>query len=204
MIETAAPLFAELGYTDCDMERVAAVAGIAKGTLYLYFPGKQELFFACVDWGMRQMQAAVRSAAESTPEPFEQIARAIRAYLLFFDEHPQYVELMIQERAIFKDRKQSTYFKQRDANRGPWRQLYVELIAAGRFRSDLTAERIVDTIGNLLYGTMFTNHFAGRSVSIDEQYTTLLEIVFRGILSESERQVPLAIGRPPESPAANA
>ncbi len=34
---------------------------------------------------------------------------------------------------------------------------------------------------------MFTNHFAGRSVSLDEQYETLLEVVFRGLLSDSER-----------------
>ena len=34
---------------------------------------------------------------------------------------------------------------------------------------------------------MFTNHFVGRSVSLDEQYESLLEIVFRGLLSDSER-----------------
>ena len=65
MVETAARLFAELGYDGCEMERVAGDLKIAKGTLYLYFPGKQELFFACVDWGMSRMQLAVRSAAES-------------------------------------------------------------------------------------------------------------------------------------------
>src|SRR5262245_62893981 len=78
IVETAAPLFAELGYADCDMERVAASIGIAKGTLYLYFPGKQDLFFACVDAGMSQMQAAIREALASTTDPFEQIGRSIR------------------------------------------------------------------------------------------------------------------------------
>lgn len=163
------------------MERVAAELGIAKGTLYLYFPGKQELFFACVDLGMQQMQEAVRIAAASTEQPFERISRAIRAYLAFFEEHPHYVELLIQERANFKDRKRPTYFEYRDANRGPWRQLYTDLVAAGQFRSDVPVERMLDTVGNLLYGTMFTNHFIGRTVPLDEQYQALLEIVLHGI-----------------------
>ncbi len=170
------------------MERVAAEAGIAKGTLYLYFPGKQELFFACVDWGMSWMQQTVRAAAESVSDPFERIAVAVRAYLEFFEEHPEYVELVIQERAIFRDRKQSTYFEYRVANIGYWQDLYRELIADGRLRADLPVERITDTVGSLLYGTMFTNRFMGRSVSLDEQYAALLEIMFRGLSSDAERQ----------------
>lgn len=187
IVESAARLFAQDGYAGCEMERVAADAGIAKGTLYLYFPGKQELFFACVDWGMSWMQQTVRAAAETVADPFERIAIAVRAYLEFFEEHPEYVELVIQERAIFRDRKQSTYFEYRAANIGYWQDLYRQLIADGRLRTDLPVERITDTIGSLLYGTMFTNRFMGRSVSLDEQYAALLEIMFRGLSSDKER-----------------
>lgn len=181
IVECAALLFAEHGYDGCDMECVATKAGVAKGTLYLYFPGKQELFFACVDWGMREMQEAVRIAADTAVDSIEKIARGIRAYMEFFDAHPHYVELWIQERAIFRDRKRPTYFEYRDANRGPWRQLYVDLVAAGRIRDDVTVERILDTLGSLLYGTMFTNRFIGRSISLDEQYRAILAIALRGI-----------------------
>ncbi len=188
IVETAARLFAELGYADCEMERIAAELRIAKGTLYLYFPSKQELFFASVDLGMRAMHRAVREAADAVTEPFEKIARAIRAYLEFFELNPHNVELLIQERAIFKDRKRPTYFEHRDEMRGPWRQMYLDLMAAGRIRNDLPVERILDAIGQLVYGTMFTNHFIGRSLTLDEQYRSLLEIVFRGILTDEERQ----------------
>lgn len=187
IVESAARLFAREGYAGSEMERVAAEAGIAKGTLYLYFPGKQELFFACVDWGMSWMQQTVRAAAESVSDPLERIGIAIRTYLEFFEEHPEYVELVIQERAIFRDRKQSTYFEYRAANIGYWQELYRQLIAAGRLRADLPVERITDTVGSLLYGTMFINRFIGRKVSLDEQYAALLEVIFRGLLSDGER-----------------
>lgn len=188
ILEAAARLFARDGYVGCEMERVATELGVAKGTLYLYFPGKQELFFACVDWGMSQMQQKVRAAAEAETDPFRRIAVAIRSYLIFFEQHPEYVELLIQERAIFKDRKQPTYFEYRNVNLGYWRDQYRALIADGRMRDDLPVERIVDTVGSFLYGTMFTNHFIGRKVPLDEQYAALLEIIFGGLLSESERE----------------
>ncbi|HVU88862.1 MAG TPA: TetR/AcrR family transcriptional regulator [Pirellulales bacterium] len=187
IIEAAARLFAEQGYTACEMERVAAELGIAKGTLYLYFSSKEALFYACVDAGMKQMQSAVLQAADEANNPVDRIARGIRAYLQFFEDHPEHVELLIQERANFKGRSRPTYFEYRDQNREKWRPVHEEMIATGRYRGDIPVERIMDAIGNLLYGTMFTNHFVGRAVSLNEQYQSLLEILMRGLLSEEER-----------------
>jgi AcrR family transcriptional regulator len=186
IVEAATQLFAELGYADCEMERVAARLKVAKGTLYLYFKSKEELFYACVDQAMVELQAAVNAAAEKVDDPLQKIPAAIRAYLEFFDANPQYVELFIQERANFRDRQRPSYFKHRDANRGPWRELYRGLIEAGRLRDDMPVERLLDAIGNLMYGTMFTNRFAGRSISIDDQFDSLMKIIFRGILAQRE------------------
>ena len=77
------------------------------------------------------------------------------------DAHPEFCELLIQERAEFKDRKKSTYLQHREVSVKVWQDLYRELIAAGRVR-DLPVERITDVIGQLLYGTMCMNYFAGR------------------------------------------
>jgi len=183
IMEVASRLFAEQGFSGCEMERVASEFGIAKGTLYLYFSGKEELFLACVDWGMDCMQRAVRASYQQDDEPFTRISNAIKAYLTFFDENPHYVELLVQERAIFKNRQRPAYFEYRDANRGPWVKLYAELIEQGVFRNDLPLERMLDAIGNLLYGTMFTNYFVGRKASIEEQHASILEIFFHGIVT---------------------
>lgn len=187
IVQAATKLFASLGYADCEMEKVASKLRIAKGTLYLYFKGKEELFYACVDAGMVQMQEAVRAESSQAADPFQRIAFAIRAYLTFFDTHPELVELLIQERANFRSRKRPTYFEYRDANRGPWRDMYQSLVDQGRLRSDLTVERMLDTIGNLLYGTMFTNQFIGRTLTLEEQCEATVQVVFRGIMSDGER-----------------
>lgn len=169
------------------MERVASAAGVAKGTLYLYFPGKQELFFACVDWGMRQMQQAVDAAVVDASDGWQRIAQATRVYLAFFAAHAEYAELMIQERANFRDRKRPTYFDHREANLDAWRELYRELITAGEMRADLPVDRLLDTVGGLVYGSMFLNHMTGGTVPLDERCDALLKIVLEGLATDAAR-----------------
>src|SRR5436190_15851711 len=77
IVQAAAALFAKIGFKDCEMQRVASRLRIAKGTLYLYFSSKEELFSACVDWEMQQMQAAITAATEGVVEPFDRISKAI-------------------------------------------------------------------------------------------------------------------------------
>ncbi len=186
IIVVAARLFARNGYAECEMEQVASASKIAKGTLYLYFKSKEELFYACVDHGMQSLQVEVQAAAEQHAEPFARISAAILAYLLFFEEHPEQVELLMQERAFFRDRKQPTYFTHREANRERWREVWSKLLRDGLIRSTLTVDQALDFVGNLVYGTMFTNHFLGRSAS--EQHRTIMDILFRGVWSDSTRR----------------
>jgi AcrR family transcriptional regulator len=47
-LDAALDLFVEKGYAATRSEEVAAHAGVSKGTLYLYFPSKEELFKAVV------------------------------------------------------------------------------------------------------------------------------------------------------------
>ena len=48
LLEAALALFVEKGFAATRSEEVAAKAGVSKGTLYLYYPSKEELFKAVV------------------------------------------------------------------------------------------------------------------------------------------------------------
>jgi AcrR family transcriptional regulator len=187
ILETAARLFAEHGYSETDTQVLADRLSVGKGTLYRYFPTKRELFLAAVDRVMQRLRQAVDDSVAGVADPLDRISRAVRAYLDFFAAHPEFVELLIQERAQFKDRKKPTYFEHREVYVERWRALYRELIAAGRVRG-IPPEQITDVLGNLVYGTMFTNYFAGQGKPSEEQARDILDIVFHGILTRSERR----------------
>ncbi|HTE05445.1 MAG TPA: TetR/AcrR family transcriptional regulator [Planctomycetota bacterium] len=182
ILATAAEVFAREGYRNADLQDVADALGIGKGSLYRRFPSKGALFLAAVDGVMQRLRASVDAAVDEADDALEQIASAVRAYLKFFDGHPHYVELLIQERADFRHRKQPTYFAHRRNAIQRWRALYERLMDEGRVRR-MPVERITDVLSSAVYGTMFTNYFAGRTRSFERQSADILEVVFHGILA---------------------
>ena len=187
ILDAATRLFATHGYADTDTQLLADELGVGKGTLYRYFPSKQELFLAAADRGMRRLIEYIDARIATIEDPPERIAQVVRSYLTFFAEHPELCELLIHERALFKDRKKPTYIVHREANRERLRVLYQTYIDQGQIR-DLPVDQLLDVFGDLLYGTMFANYFCDRQISIEEQARGILDILFHGILTETGRQ----------------
>jgi AcrR family transcriptional regulator len=193
ILDAATELFAEHGYSDAVTQALAERLQVGKGTLYRHFPSKRELFLAAADRVMHRVRERVDASIDGIEDPLERITEGIRSFLAFFAEHPEFVELLIQERANFRDRKQPTYIEHREKNVVRWREYYRALIAQGRVR-DIPVERITDVVGDLLYGTIFTNYFTGLRRSTEAQAKDILDVLFGGILSDSERR-----RRPPQT-----
>lgn len=184
IIAAAARLFAKVGYWECDMEAIAAKLGVAKGTLYLHFKSKEALFSACADDVLARSRKAMAKASDDEHDLLRRPALAIRAYLEFFDKHPHFVELVLQERAIFRSRKPPSYFKNRNINRTKWREVWQALIDQKRVRGDLPVERILDVVGNIMYGAIFTNYFVGKSASTEEQFEAIWKVLTKGLTAK--------------------
>jgi hypothetical protein len=60
------------------------------------------------------------------------------------------------------------------------------MIAEGTIR-EVPVERITDVVSDLLYGTIFTNHFAARQKSLTSQCEDVIDILFRGLLADKKR-----------------
>jgi AcrR family transcriptional regulator len=60
IIQAAAGVFAEKGFSGTMMADVADQAGIGKGTLYEYFDSKEDLFFSVFEWYARETEEAAK------------------------------------------------------------------------------------------------------------------------------------------------
>lgn len=199
ILEAAAIFFAECGYSEADTQTLADRLGVGKGTIYRYFPSKRELFLAAVDRLMHQLHEKITAAIKEIEDPFDCLLQAVNTYLKFYSDRPELVELLIQERAYFKDRDKPTFIEHREKFVQQWRQRFLDLVAAGRIRA-MPFEEFDDVLNDLLYGTMFTNYFAKRNRSTAEQAENIHNFALYGILSDSEREKrcikPLAVSQP--------
>src|SRR5262245_27859173 len=143
ILDAATDLFAEHGFSDAVTQLIADKLQVGKGTIYRHFPSKKELFLAAADRAMRKLHERLEECNRGVEEPLERVSNGIRAYLDFFAKHPEHVELIIQERARFKDRDKPTYLEHREKHVQRWRDMYRSMIAQGRIR-DMPVERITD------------------------------------------------------------
>lgn len=199
ILDAAALLFAARGYSGADTQALADGLGIAKGTVFRYFPTKRGLFVATVERSLERMHAAVDAAADGAADPLARIKAAMHAYLRFFDEHPQVVELMILERAELKE-PSSAYFARRGARADAedrWTRVIAELVSTGRFRR-LPPERILAFLGEVVYGAVLTRHFSGRRARLAERADELFDLALRGLAGTPDRP-PRRRSPPPRS-----
>ena len=100
----ALDLFAQKGFSSTRLDDVAAAAGVAKGTIYLYFPSKQDLLEAIVastiGATLTQVEQAVAASAAPASELLRLMGRAM-ARGVQDPERRQVLHLVLSEGARF-------------------------------------------------------------------------------------------------------
>lgn len=79
ILEAALDVFAERGLAGARVEDIASRAGVSKGTVYLYFSGKEELFREALSDKVARTLEGLSSAAPPG-EPVQRLVRFIDAY----------------------------------------------------------------------------------------------------------------------------
>ena len=106
LLKAALALFVEKGYAATRVEEVAARAGVSKGTLFLYFPSKEELFKAVVhENASRHLHDAFREVAEYAGTSAELLNEFIRRWWTQYGGTPAagLTKLIMSEAANFPD-----------------------------------------------------------------------------------------------------
>jgi AcrR family transcriptional regulator len=81
LLSAALDLFVERGYAATRLDDVAKRAGVSKGTVYLYFPSKEELFKAVVREGLVPLlERGEKMVAEHTGSTAELIRNLVRGW----------------------------------------------------------------------------------------------------------------------------
>src|SRR6185437_9597591 len=81
IVQAALAVFADRGFAATKLEDVAAAAGISKGTIYLYFPNKEELLRAVVLPNLEVAEAQLATHAGSSAELLRMLAQRFLALL---------------------------------------------------------------------------------------------------------------------------
>jgi AcrR family transcriptional regulator len=97
ILDAARTVFSREGYAATSVDDVAAEAGIAKGTVYLYFKSKEELYLAALARDIRVFTGKAREEMESVPVFREKIEAFLRVRLDYCKAHEEFLRIYLSE-----------------------------------------------------------------------------------------------------------
>ena len=105
IIDAAESVFFKVGIDNASMDQVAQEAELSKGTLYLYFKSKDELYRAIILRGFIILKRKLKEAALSQENGFQNVKAISEAYIKFSYEHLGYFNaILYYQNDIFSSR----------------------------------------------------------------------------------------------------
>lgn len=182
ILTAAVAQFAQHGYAATEMETIAAAAGVAKGTLYRYFKSKEELFLAAVDRTFERLTEFVFEAIVCIDEPVAIVRTSFRAIARFLQRNPLVLELLAEERSVFRDRPPRHLFH-RNKSRPYFAEIVRRGIEQGVFR-DVDPNSVVQTLVYLMQGLILGSRQERNVDELVKRAEDAVELVLHGLLRD--------------------
>lgn len=100
ILDAAEHVFFGQGWQQATMDDVAARAELSKGTLYLYFKSKEELYLGINLRAIQLLHDKFSLALDSQPTGMEQLMAIGQAYANFWREFPNYFDTLLHFEAV--------------------------------------------------------------------------------------------------------
>ncbi len=94
ILDAAIRVFAEKGFNAARISDVADAAGVADGTIYLYFKNKEDLLLSIFEEKMDLLLAGLREALEGITEPLDQVRTFARYHFRQVQDHRELAEVL--------------------------------------------------------------------------------------------------------------
>jgi AcrR family transcriptional regulator len=94
ILEAAKTVFFERGFQAATMDQIAEAAELSKGSLYLYFPSKEELYVSILVEGMEILCDRFENAVKGIGAWEEKLGNIAMAYYGFYQGNKNYFKIL--------------------------------------------------------------------------------------------------------------
>jgi AcrR family transcriptional regulator len=193
ILDAAMTIFAGHDYHEVLMDDVARESGVAKGTVYRYFPSKRALYLGVMFEGIDRLHDALREAVAGSGEPVRKLARLVYTLLDHFWDR-RFFFVLIHRNEYRPDDPDSREWERRRAEISRLvQQLVEEAIERGELRA--LDPRIA---GEMLLGMLRgVNRYRTAEDTLPSLASAVLEVFLRGVGTEAGRRELDAVLLPP-------
>jgi AcrR family transcriptional regulator len=156
ILQSARCVFAQKGFAEANVDDIAAKAGVAKGTLYLYFTSKEQIFMAALLEDARQLDEMTRARMAQAPCWQGKIRAYVHVRLEYLDSHLDFLRIFLGEirgKMLRGAPMCSDFFQVTRDSEGLLAQVIAAAVARGEVR-DIDPELAGITIVDMTRGLM--------------------------------------------------
>ena len=187
ILRAATTVFARHGFFSAQVADVAREAGVAAGTVYLYFRSKDDLLVSIFERNMKDARTEARAALEGLASPVERLRALARLHLdrLGRDRDLAVVfQVELRQSTKFMERLSTTHLRE---YLGLMRDTIADAQADGAFRKDVNPT----IAAKVLFGAldeMATNWILSkRRYSLVGEADVVLEILLNGLATKTTK-----------------
>ena len=183
-------LLARYGYRKMTMDDLASEVGIGKGTIYLYFRGKEDLVYSHIDRVIRELIGRLERVLRSGLSPADKVREMTVLRVMFRFDAVQHFPESLSE--MFRDLRAAVLERREHYFREEARLFAAALKEgqrAGMFRKtdcSATANVIISATNSLLPFHLST-HELGKRRDIEKMATSITELLLEGLLQRSRQ-----------------
>jgi len=183
ILDAATAVFAERGFFNAQVADIARGAGIAAGTVYLYFRSKDEILTSIFDRTMKEAIAEGRAALAEEADPVERLRRIARLHLTRMGRDRSLA-------VVFQvELRQTTKFMERFSTTGlrDYLKLIQQTIEDGQARGTFRATVSARTAAKIFFGAldeMATNWILSRRrYALANEADEIVDLLVGGLAS---------------------
>jgi TetR/AcrR family fatty acid metabolism transcriptional regulator len=152
ILNSAIEVFAQKGYNNANIVEVAAKAGVASGTVYLYFKNKDDLLLQAMKTMMDSNLEEIKAKADLEEKSIDKLFMFFYHHIEVFAQKPSMARFLIVEL------RQSEEFYKLHPSYNPYHdyQDYVQELVRNSIKEGTTKPFKPETISYLILGVMDT------------------------------------------------
>lgn len=181
--QAAKEVFAAQGYRGTTLGQVAQRLEMSKGTIYLYYRNKDDLFLRVVEALIAAMLAATAQDAKTPKDPLEKLQSLVHNKMAFFERERDFFRIYLHE-------KQGLEVAPKDPHKRTLRDMYLQGIAtlAGVLQEGIDAgvlrpmdsRRLAFCLQEMMNAMLLQRILGKAKTTLEADVTQLLELFLRG------------------------
>lgn len=175
-------LLAREGSDALTMERVAAEAGVAKGTLYVYFKDKRALLQSVKEATIQPLREELARILEGPLPPARKLEEMVRRHMAYFDEHRNLLKVLLWQRQILESHAR---WRSSDPHRAFVARVAAVIargIAEGAFRP-VDPQKAAAILLEASIATVIQRLWEEKPSPVEDDVRTLLDTLLYGLCS---------------------